>query len=195
MVFDSMPPLSTNAWIPRHQRKLVAGSGSYSHVRYDPFRDCYWRVVSYPIDSIDSSSMQVRSNFGVILADDQFNIVGEGLIPEGYGWGFMTSEGIACKRWDTDGTEVQDSVTFEVFQFQIEKNQAVDAFREMAIIDAPRKKPGGLAAYINDVHRLNRGDFVVLFVPVEKGCEGCLDYMLDFLETIILKKTSRYIVW
>ena len=180
VAFDSMPPLSLGTWVPRWDRKVAPGSGSYSYPKYDPYRNCYWRVVTYPIDSIESAELGVKSRMGVLLSDENFHVLGEGLLPEAYGWGFYTPKGIAMGKINNSDAEVRDSITFDIFEIELADKRSTDDYMQEAIVTAPKRKPGGLAAYINQVHGLNQGDFVVLFVPADNGCPGCLDYMLDF---------------
>lgn len=180
VAFDSMPPLSSDIWIPRYDRKITPGNGIYSYPTYDPYRNCYWRVVSYPIDSIETAELSVKSRRGVVLSDENFNMLGEGLLAEEYGWGFYTPEGIAMRKISNSDTEVRDSITFDIFEIELAGKRSIDDYIQEAIVIAPKRKPGGLAAYLSQIHGLNQGDFIVLFVPADNGCVGCLNHMLDY---------------
>ena len=180
IAFDSMPPLSVGVPISREERNIAPGSGLYFSPKYDPFRNVYWRSMNYPIDSAEEAGMSTRARSGVVLADEHFQVIGEGLMPEGYVFGFPVPEGVALRRLPQGESTVQDSITFEIFSYEILKHASIKAYREKAIVPGDKKKPGGWAAYMNQAHGLSDGDFAVLFVPAENGCKGCLDFMLDY---------------
>lgn len=178
VAFDSVPPqpepISDNL-------RLARTYGSYLGLKYHSESNTFWRFVSYPFGNQENVKMNASNRYGFIITDTAFQVLGEGVVPEGHlGMRYYLPEGVAL--WNQEKSMLkQDSMYFTVFSYDFEES-SIEDFRQKAIVQGEKRKPGGWTAYMNDTYQMNQGDFVVLFVPAGMGCEGCLDYMLDFFK-------------
>ena len=112
-----------------------------------------------------------------MVLDEDFRKVGEGLYPEGYSFSFATTYWWYCFDYSRIN-EAADSMHFTRFEIGTRLAE-IDDFKKRAILPAPDKKEGGWRAYVQEFATSSTGPKVVLFVPIDRGCKGCLDYMLD----------------
>lgn len=176
-IFDSVPP---------QPKQMLAGSitladkyGLYFDIQQDPGTGRYWRTVQYPIQNAEEAQNGSNSEVGILVFDSTFQVLGEGLAPVGHGLeAIFTPRGVILSN--ARKTDVQqDSLHFSIFEYTFETSD-IDRYRQRAVAEADPIIAGGLPAYLEEIHHLKGGDYVVLFVPASMGCEGCLDYMLDF---------------
>ncbi len=177
VAFDSVPPQIKEK--SNDNSRLSKTYGSYLGIKHHRESNTFWRFVSYPFGNMENMGLNASNRYGFIITDTTFNILGEGVVPKGHlGMRYYLPEGIAL--WNQEKSMLkQDSMYFTVFSYHFEES-SIEDFRQKAIVQGEKRKPGGWTAYMNDTYQMNQGDFVVLFVPAGMGCEGCLDYMLDF---------------
>ncbi len=154
-------------------------SGSYLEFEYDHIKKNLIRYIRYPIDSLHSGRGDISPRFGFLLFDRNYNFWGEGIIPSSNLLGtIFTDDGIAL--FNVDSSEVRfDSMFFDLYQYEFYE-ETIDKYRKEAVVIAPRIKEGGWAAYMNEIHGVQNNEFAVLFVSAGMGCEGCLDYMIEY---------------
>ncbi|MEL6852956.1 MAG: hypothetical protein AAFP92_30880 [Bacteroidota bacterium] len=188
------------ATIPVPQSALISESpyfflddnlGSYYFMEYDPIREQYLRHVQYPLKGEAAHARMVSSRMGVLLYDKQLKCKGEALLPEGHvGVCIFLPEGVAF--WHKEKTDIgSDSLSFTLLDFGTPRYD-LDIYSQEAIFQAPWKKPGGWGAYFSENHGFSSEKYAVLFAPAGLGCEGCLDYMIDFFLQQSIDTASAY---
>ncbi|WNJ20275.1 DUF4221 family protein [Pontibacter sp. G13] len=179
VVFDTIPAIKEGKQILFYRRTLPSGTPKYLGWHYDPYRDYLVRFLKYPIKTDNSTSQKTQGRFGVMVFDREMNLLGEGLIPKGHLHNvFFTPEGIAM--WNESASNQNAlEISYSVFEYQFSESSP-EAFRDKAITDAQKRKPGGWNAYISEDLGISGDKFGVLFIPAGLGCPSCLDEMLDY---------------
>jgi len=177
-ISDTIYPLPLDTFVPAYDRPQNDRSQlAYRNITFDPFRRQFVRRIVYPITNLANASAKTTQKSGIMVLDEDFRKVGEGLYPEGYSFSFATPDGWYFFDYSRSN-EAADSMHFTRFEIGTRLAE-IDDFKKRAILPAPDKKEGGWRAYVQEFATSSTGPKVVLFVPIDRGCKGCLDYMLD----------------
>ena len=98
-----------------------AHEDKYMAIRYDQYRQLYYRIIIHGIPGADRSTREVEKPISVIVMDEQFNYMGETVIGTGEQWNwknmFVTREGLNIEYIGIE-EEDEDYMIFQIFNVE-----------------------------------------------------------------------------
>ncbi|WNJ16425.1 hypothetical protein [Pontibacter sp. G13] len=176
-VFDTVPHLS-GTWMMPWDRDIEPQYGRYKSLIYDPYRQYILRGSSFPIQGVGEEYMATRNRAGSIIFDRELNPIGQSIYPERHFMAGFLPRGIAMFDMRNRNSSSMEW-KIRIFEYQFEE-VPLEEFHEQAIVKAPRRKPGGWDAYLKSEMGITSQKCAVLFIPVDLGCKGCLNEMLEY---------------
>jgi hypothetical protein len=103
------------------QLDLFLNSFNYKRTLYDQYKRLYYRFIEFPKPDVNNSFPQRMKPLGLIVLDDQFNLIGE--YDLGYGKytsvnAFVSEQGLNILNYEKIITE-ESSITFDIFDFSM----------------------------------------------------------------------------
>jgi hypothetical protein len=171
-LLDTVRPLPADFSPSLTQRPRSAlTEGRFMGMMYDPYRKYYLRFLRLPLPADAPPTVDARYAFMVL--DTSFRVVGEGYMPDSLSTGRVLArpEGIYCWNYrQSKSPELR--MTFTLLELG-------PAGEGENMPQATRKAPdfvfegGGVSAYAKSAFGIGGRKTAILFVPVERICEGC----------------------
>lgn len=175
---EEVKPLVLDSFVIHYDRpKFDLHDGSYNKIVYDPFRNQFLRFIRIAAPEGMEINDLYKPEFGFYLLDSTLNKIGEGKVPAGLNIGsaFFTENGICF--WNSEKNKsVKGKFIFS--EYELLQGQIDDQDKQAP--DQIASGPTGLEAYIEREFPDMSRDASIVFLPVNKGCSGCKDFLIQY---------------
>ena len=175
VLIDSIHPLAMPHYISSNDRPSMDNTQPfYGRVVYDRYRDKYYRTLSIP-STTGGGYRQV-----LLVYNNDFQKIGEGVFPDSLGGDIIpTKNGLLIYHVKKSPND-QPYFVYSIGKLQYVPTHLstyTSSFQQKGIETNTKK---GFYAYLKEVHNLTIKNGAVIFLPLDKSCDACINYLIDF---------------
>jgi hypothetical protein len=172
--------------------------GEFYDFRYDPFRNQYWRFLELRPEANASIVERNRRIYALQIFNDQFQLLGEGLLPDelqpmrdGEKWirMFFTPEGPVIHN--PRRSEAFDGISMVFTRYEPQFGRQNPLKQQAKHKRIKGRQTEDWKGYLAQVHQQNADSAAYIVIDPRNCCPACKYYMLEYFENHLQEHPDR----